>query len=84
MLLESLLCYYKVKAYISVFAGGNWPATLALWLVDPLTTTECMMGDEELEVDCYDAALRKVKLNTLIHAKTKSKQLHCTKLEVNT
>ncbi|KAJ7995374.1 hypothetical protein DPEC_G00243900 [Dallia pectoralis] len=21
--------------------GGNWPSTLALWLVDPLTSTEC-------------------------------------------
>lgn len=22
--------------------GGNWPATVALWLVDPLTRKECV------------------------------------------
>ncbi len=21
--------------------GGNWPSTVALWMVDPLTTKEC-------------------------------------------
>lgn len=24
--------------------GGNWPSTLALWLVDPLTSKECQGG----------------------------------------
>ena len=24
--------------------GGNWPSTLALWLVEPLTTKQCVPG----------------------------------------
>ena len=24
--------------------GGNWPATLMLWFVDPLSTKECTVG----------------------------------------
>ena len=24
--------------------GGNWPSTLALWLVDPLTSKQCQPG----------------------------------------
>ena len=24
--------------------GGNWPSTLALWMVDPLTSKQCVPG----------------------------------------
>nr|XP_006123539.1 acetyl-coenzyme A transporter 1 [Pelodiscus sinensis] len=27
--------------------GGNWPATVALWLVDPLTVKECVGAEEQ-------------------------------------
>ena len=29
--------------------GGNWPSTLALWLVDPLTSKECRPGTNMTE-----------------------------------
>eukprot|EP00090_Calanus_glacialis_P045154 TRINITY_DN8217_c0_g1_i1.p1 TRINITY_DN8217_c0_g1~~TRINITY_DN8217_c0_g1_i1.p1 ORF type:complete len:519 (-),score=188.91 TRINITY_DN8217_c0_g1_i1:326-1882(-) len=28
--------------------GGNWPSTLALWMVDPLTTKQCMNSNSTL------------------------------------
>merc|ERR1719369_1202651 len=28
--------------------GGNWPSTLALWMVDPLTTKQCMNSNTTL------------------------------------
>jgi len=38
--------------------GGNWPSTLALWLVDPLTIfTECSSDSTN---NCSTEALRKV------------------------
>lgn len=27
--------------------GGNWPATMALWFVDHLTSKECVGADEQ-------------------------------------
>lgn len=27
--------------------GGNWPSTVALWLVDPLTVKECAGAQEQ-------------------------------------
>lgn len=27
--------------------GGNWPSTVALWLVDPLTVKECVGAQEQ-------------------------------------
>merc|ERR1712037_631521 len=32
--------------------GGNWPATLALWAVDPLTTKICQGGNSTIVTDC--------------------------------
>jgi len=37
--------------------GGNWPSTVALWLVDPLTTKVC---EKDSENDCSSAELEKV------------------------
>lgn len=34
--------------------GGNWPATLFLWLVDPLTSKWCVGGTEALDNLCRD------------------------------
>lgn len=31
--------------------GGNWPSTLSLWLVDPLTSKQCQPGRNMTEVD---------------------------------
>ena len=31
--------------------GGNWPSTLALWFIDPLTSKSCSVGD----ISCSDA-----------------------------
>lgn len=39
--------------------GGNWPATLMLWFVDPLTSKECSVelntcsGPEQVKVSNY-------------------------------
>lgn len=27
--------------------GGNWPSTVALWLVDPLTVKECVGASDQ-------------------------------------
>ncbi|KRT82887.1 hypothetical protein AMK59_4132 [Oryctes borbonicus] len=35
--------------------GGNWPATVALWLVDPLTWKECAGGAEHANNFCRDS-----------------------------
>merc|ERR1719356_1427974 len=32
--------------------GGNWPSTLALWMVDPLTTKICQGGNSTTVNDC--------------------------------
>jgi len=32
--------------------GGNWPSTLALWAVDPLTTKICQGGNSTTVTDC--------------------------------
>ncbi|KAF2879730.1 hypothetical protein ILUMI_26448 [Ignelater luminosus] len=32
--------------------GGNWPATLSLWLVDPLTWKQCIGGTNTLDNTC--------------------------------
>jgi len=37
--------------------GGNWPSTVALWLVDPLTTKIC---DNDSANDCSSSALAKL------------------------
>jgi PAT family acetyl-CoA transporter-like MFS transporter 1 len=37
--------------------GGNWPSTLALWLVDPLTTKNCVGGNSTSVNDCSDSKL---------------------------
>ena len=29
--------------------GGNWPSTLALWMVDPLTSKQCVPGPNMTE-----------------------------------
>lgn len=41
--------------------GGNWPATLALWFVDPLTWKECVGGENVADGNvCRDAAEQEV------------------------
>lgn len=37
--------------------GGNWPTTVALWLVDPLTTKVCANNPDN---DCGTIVLEKV------------------------
>jgi PAT family acetyl-CoA transporter-like MFS transporter 1 len=39
--------------------GGNWPTTLALWLVDPLTVSHCPTDTTN---SCSTDALKKVSL----------------------
>lgn len=39
--------------------GGNWPATLALWFVDPLTWKECV-GGESVDNACRNTAEQEV------------------------
>lgn len=40
--------------------GGNWPATLALWFVDPLTWKECVGGENVIDNTCKNAAEQEV------------------------
>lgn len=40
--------------------GGNWPATVALWLVDPLTWKECVGGVENANNFCRDSIEQEV------------------------
>jgi len=40
--------------------GGNWPSTLALWLVDPLTTKNCIGGNSTVVNDCSDSSLTEI------------------------
>ena len=37
--------------------GGNWPATLMLWFVDPLTSKECTLASN----NCNDLEQSKVR-----------------------
>jgi len=30
-----------------MIAGGNWPSTVALWMIDSLTSTGCTSADED-------------------------------------
>lgn len=39
--------------------GGNWPSTVALWMVDPLTSKECRGAVEQ---SCGSAAAAEVNL----------------------
>lgn len=39
--------------------GGNWPSTLALWFVDPLTWKECS-GIDDVGNTCKDAVEQEV------------------------
>lgn len=40
--------------------GGNWPATLALWFVDPLTWKECVGAVNISDNACKNAAEQEV------------------------
>lgn len=51
--------------------GGNWPTTVALSLVDPLTTKIC---DGNESNDCSTSVLEKVRIRA-----TYFQQLHLTK-----
>ncbi|KAK9744731.1 Acetyl-coenzyme A transporter 1 [Popillia japonica] len=43
--------------------GGNWPATVALWLVDPLTWKECVGGVENANNFCRDSIEQELCVN---------------------
>ena len=41
--------------------GGNWPATLALWLVDPLSWKQCISSDSLMSDNtCQDVQEQEV------------------------
>lgn len=42
--------------------GGNWPSTVALWLVDPLTVKECVGAQEQA---CGTPAAAEVSLEAV-------------------
>ncbi|KAG6939278.1 solute carrier family 33 member 1 [Chelydra serpentina] len=46
--------------------GGNWPATVALWLVDPLTVKECIGAQEQ---SCGTTAAAEVSLESVMMSK---------------
>lgn len=41
--------------------GGNWPAILALYFVDPLTWKQCVGGVESLDNTCRDHEEKEVR-----------------------
>lgn len=41
--------------------GGNWPATLALWFVDPLTWKECVGAENVGDNACRNASEQEVR-----------------------
>ncbi len=50
--------------------GGNWPSTLALWMVDFLTWKSCAGGTESnLELDCDNKVEAKVRVKTICNGK---------------
>lgn len=40
--------------------GGNWPVTLALWFVDPLTSRECVGAKDLGENLCRNSTEKEV------------------------
>ena len=40
--------------------GGRWPETLMLWMVDPLTSKQCIVSSGMQTSDCSSAELIKV------------------------
>lgn len=45
--------------------GGNWPATLSLWLVDPLTWKQCIGGTNTLDNTCSNTLEQEVRRKQL-------------------
>lgn len=46
--------------------GGNWPSTLALWMVDFLSWKSCVGGTgSNLELDCDNKVEVKVRVKTV-------------------
>lgn len=43
--------------------GGNWPAILALYFVDPLSWKQCEGGTESLDNTCRDSLEKEVRIN---------------------
>lgn len=46
--------------------GGNWPATLALWFVDPLTYRDCRGGTNGFDNLCRDSVEQSVCIKKYI------------------
>ena len=47
--------------------GGNWPSTLALWMVDGLTLRKCLSPSNREEistVSCYDSDSKEVRFGS--------------------
>lgn len=40
--------------------GGNWPALLALYFVDPLTWKSCLGGENNIENKCENISKKEV------------------------
>lgn len=43
--------------------GGNWPTTLALWFVDPLTQKDCVGSTVQLENYCRNKTEQEVSFS---------------------
>lgn len=55
--------------------GGNWPATMALWMVDPLTSKECRGAASQSCGSTVEAAVSGNKDSGV----TQCTHLHCLK-----
>lgn len=40
--------------------GSNWPGTLALWMVDPLTWKQCIGGTDSMDNFCRTSTEQEV------------------------
>ena len=52
MFLVDIFCSWPLQTLLNTVTnlGGNWPSTLALWLVDPLSSKECRGSNSTLSL----------------------------------